>query len=122
MKGSALDGLKRYKQALDAYSAAIGLDPTNSEFCYKRYHFTSPRSNTFLWLKKYHEALDEAERCIDLNGKYAFGHHARGNALFGLERIEEAVKCYMTAIELDPHRREFYYGKNICIERIRQCA
>ena len=66
-----------FADAIDLYTKAIGLDP-NSEV------FFSNRSAAYANLKRFREALDDAQEAVGLKPGWVKGHVRRGNALAGL--------------------------------------
>ena len=44
-----------------------------------------------------------------MNPKYAEAHYNLGKAYKELEKNQEAISCYQTAIKLDPNNSKFYY-------------
>jgi tetratricopeptide (TPR) repeat protein len=80
-KAIALDALGRYGEALQCYDIALQLDPTNGEIIYLR--------NLLL------------ERIVESDPKDARGWLDKGNTLYALNKYDEAIKAYDTAIEID---------------------
>jgi tetratricopeptide (TPR) repeat protein len=58
--------------------------------------------NVYDDLGRYHEAIAEYKRAIELDPKYALPHTGIGNVYARLDRHEEAMAEYRRAIELDP--------------------
>ncbi len=42
-------------------------------------------------------------------------HCHRGNALFDLKRIPEAIACYQRAIELQPQHAQAHFNESLCL-------
>ncbi|KAH8607165.1 putative Tetratricopeptide repeat TPR repeat [Trypanosoma vivax] len=85
----------RYTEAIDLFSQAINLDPSN-------HVLFSNRSACFAALHKYSEALKDAEQCVSLKPDWAKGYVRHGAALHGLRRLDEAVAAYKKGLSIDP--------------------
>ena len=62
-KGNTLFKAKKFEEAAEHYSEAIKFDPTD-------HVFYSNRSGCYTSLKKYDEALQDAEKCIELKADW----------------------------------------------------
>jgi histone-lysine N-methyltransferase SETD3 len=83
-----------YTEALDLYSKAIAEDEKN-------HALYSNRSATYVALKRYPEALADAEQCVKLAPEWARGWQRKGDALEALLRYPEAYEAYRKGLELD---------------------
>lgn len=90
----------KFEAAAALYSEAIALDGTN-------HVYYSNRSNALVQLKRYQEALADAERTVELDPKFARGYGRKGVALFYLQRYEEAAAAYSKGLELEPNNEGF---------------
>jgi Tfp pilus assembly protein PilF len=63
------------------------------------------RALEHLKAEQYEAALDELERCLDLNPRYPDLHNFRGVALCELDRVEEGAEAFRIASELKPEWR-----------------
>ena len=84
-----------FSEAVDLYTKAIHLDPDNSVYF-------SNRSAAYASLKRFKEALDDANEVVGLRADWVKGHTRRGAALSGLKKHEEARKAYVKAVSLEP--------------------
>lgn len=94
----ALDITRR--EAVDRASAAIdraeALDPGLMEA-------HAARGALLLYLRQdYRGAVDELSRVVELSPSYAQAYDWLGDALWGLSRLDEALKAYEQATRLDP--------------------
>src|SRR5207248_1841515 len=60
------------------------------------------RADQLLLIRSFPEALEVADRAVELDESYAFAHNQRGRALGGLKRYGEALAAFTRATELDP--------------------
>jgi len=89
--------------AVAAYSECLRLDPTNLRFCCVVY-----ANRAAVWLRRadWQRALDDATTAIGLDGSYSKAYCRRIQALYKLERFDEAVGDAETALALDPSSAE----------------
>ena len=91
------EALALFSQALDAWGWA------NAPM-----ELFSNRSAVLCKLGRYAEALQDADRAVQINPKWGRGHSRRGNALHsmclydGANRRQEAREAYTEALRLDP--------------------
>lgn len=64
------------------------------------------RAQAYLSLGRLQEALVDAEKAANLDPMYLKAHHRQGKALEGLQRYEEARKCYQRVLLIDPNNIE----------------
>src|SRR5260221_721836 len=112
-EGNALNGLKRYEEALAAYEQAIRLDP-NYTYAYLF------KGNALSDLKRYEEALAAYEQAIRLDPDHTYYYYSKGNALSDLKRYEEALAAYEQAIHLDPDDADYYHNKGNALSDLKR--
>ena len=83
-----------------SFDAALAVDPSN-------HILYSNRSASLMFLKRYDDALKDAEKCLELQPSFAKGYSRKGGALFELQRLEEAEEAYTKALELDPANAQY---------------
>lgn len=83
-----------FKAAIKYYTDAISL-------CGKDHLLFSNRSDAFLSLEQYHEALEDAEKVVALRPDWPKGFFRKGTALYELGRYEEAVIAFLQCLALD---------------------
>ena len=93
-KGIELGKEGKSEEALDYFNKAIKTYPNDSRFY-------SNRSLTFIFLSKFNEALEDAEKSISLNPEKVFAYYYKGKALEGLKRNKEALDAYKLGLEKD---------------------
>lgn len=59
------------------------------------------RATCYYKQDKFQEALDSADKCLELNPNYMKGYTIRGDSLKKLERHEESRVSYLKALQLD---------------------
>uniref|UniRef100_A0A6B2LS75 Uncharacterized protein n=1 Tax=Arcella intermedia TaxID=1963864 RepID=A0A6B2LS75_9EUKA len=89
----------KFDVALKFYNEAIEILPDN-------HIFYSNRSATHYQLKDYAKALEDAQKCIDLDAKFAKGYLRKGQALLELNKKEEALVALREALDLAPKDEE----------------
>ena len=95
----------RLEEALSAFDCVVALNPSHVDALVARakVHFHSDR---------YQEAIDDANRAIELDPKSAAAYCIRGRARGAAERDSETgMPDLNKAIELDPKLAEAYYGR-----------
>ncbi|KAG7898300.1 hypothetical protein KL935_004450 [Ogataea polymorpha] len=96
-QGNAAFSAKDYDKAIEYFTKAIEVSSTPNHVLY------SNRSACYASLKKYEEALKDAQECVKINPSWAKGYNRVAAAEFGLERLDDAKKSYEKALELDPN-------------------
>lgn len=82
-------------QALDTLAAAFRLDPINPQGRYQR-------ATIYMAMDRPHEALMELEKVRDAAPREASIHFAMGRVLKRIGRPEQAMRCFLIALDLDP--------------------
>jgi len=90
-------------EAITRYSACLRLDVANLSFCCVIY---ANRAAVWLKQKEYKNAYDDATQAIDLDKTYIKAYGRRIQALYGLDRYDEAVGDAERALKLEPSSQE----------------
>jgi len=93
-RGNVALAAKDYTLAVKEYTAAISHDASN-------HVFFSNRSAAYASLKRYTEALADAEQCIKLKPEFAKGFGRKGAALHGMGREQAAIAAYDDGLKVD---------------------
>ena len=93
-----------YDKAIEAYSKAIEVDPSD-------HIFFSNRSAAHLSKGDAHAALLDGEKCIELCPTFAKGYSRKGAALHTLRRYDEAIECYDRGLAIAPNDSGLQNGK-----------
>ncbi|KAG0276742.1 Hsp90 cochaperone [Linnemannia exigua] len=86
---------KDYPTAIDHFSKAIELDPTN-------HVLFSNRSACYASQKNYEKALEDGEKTVELKADWSKGYGRKATALYGLGRYPEANDVYEAGLKLEP--------------------
>ena len=92
----------RWQAAVDKYTAALEIDPTNKGTNSK---ILQNRALCRTKLKDYDAAIGDCERAIRLDPSYTKARKTKANALGAAERWEDAVREWKSIQELDPEDR-----------------
>ena len=87
---------KNYARAIDLYTDAIDMDPTN-------YSLYSNRSASYCASQKYAQAAADARKVIEIKPDWPRGHTRLGAALQGQKDWQGAADAFKKALELDPN-------------------
>jgi len=93
LEGNSALASGRVGDAIQAYSAAIALNPFDAVFWTNR---AAAQANLSNW----EQARTDAEQAVKLDANYPKAHYRLGQALLNLNRAEEAVSSFERAIEL----------------------
>ncbi|XP_077284742.1 stress-induced phosphoprotein 1 [Arctopsyche grandis] len=102
-KGNAALSNGDYDEAIDFYTQAIEVDPTN-------HVLYSNRSAANATKGDYEASLEDANKTIELNPTWVKGYCRQGTTLSFLGRHEEAVAAYKKGIVLEPTNTQCLHG------------
>eukprot|EP00759_Apiculatamorpha_spiralis_P040138 PhF_6_TR38762/c1_g1_i2/m.58038 len=97
------------QEAIHMYTDAIAIKPTPQLF--------SNRSLCHFQRNSLVEALEDAERCVALDGKFVKGYYRQASALYGLERYADALSSVDKALEIEPSNKEVQELKQTILKR-----
>jgi len=66
-------------------------------------------------LGKYKEALDDANKCLQLDPSFGKGYGRKAAALAGLGQVEEAIDAYKQGLSKDPNNTQMSEALQILI-------
>ena len=92
-----------FQGAVDAYTEAIGHDPTDKVFY-------SNRSAAYASMKNFEKALEDGNKCVELEPSFSKGYGRAGAALHGMGQYEEAVTMYNKGLEVEPGSAQLKQG------------
>ena len=93
-EGNAEFREKRFGDAVDSFSRASALEPTN-------WVYFSNRSAAYLALERFEDALSDAKRTVELNSEFAKGYVRLAQACERLQMFTEATEAWKKAVERD---------------------
>lgn len=93
-QGNKAFAAKDYDKAIELFTAAIAIDPSN-------HVLFSNRSAAKAGKKQWAAALEDAEQCIKLNQSWSKGYARKGAALHGARRYDEAVEAYEAGLKFE---------------------
>lgn len=93
-QGNKAFSAKDYDKAIELFTAAITIDPSN-------HVLFSNRSAAKAGKKQWATALEDAEQCIKLNQSWSKGYARKGAALHGAKRFDEAIEAYEAGLTLE---------------------
>lgn len=99
-KGNEHLAQKRFKEAVDAYSEAIRIDPT----CAVYY---ANRAAAYASLSDHEKSAEDAQRSVEIDPLYAKGWSRLGTSYTILGRHDEAVDAYEEASRLEPTNGQY---------------
>lgn len=102
-KGNSALEEGRYEEAIKHYTEAIGLDENN-------HVLYSNRSAAFAKAGKYKQALEDAEKTVNLKPDWGKGYSRMGSALAYLRKLNESIKAYETGLQYDPGNVQLQSG------------
>ncbi|KAJ7379800.1 Stress-induced-phosphoprotein 1 [Desmophyllum pertusum] len=102
-KGNAFLQAGDFTKAIECYTEAIGVQPSN-------HVFYSNRSAAYAKDARYEQALEDAKKCVELKPDWGKGYSRLGAALSFLKRHEEAEKVYTKGLQLDPNNAQLKSG------------
>jgi len=89
-----------YEKAIEFYTYATEMDPTNHVF------YTN-RAMCYAAMKKWDKSLRDAETSIKYKKDWEKGHYRKGMALQNLGRLQEAVSSFSECVKLAPTSADF---------------
>lgn len=89
-----------YEKAIEFYTYATEMDPSNHVF------YTN-RAMCYAAMKKWDKSLRDAETSIKYKKDWEKGHYRRGMALQNLGRMQEAVAAFQECVKLAPATGDF---------------
>lgn len=92
-----------FQKAVEEFTEAIKQDPTDGIFY-------SNRSGAFASLKQFEQALEDANKCLELRPDFVKGYSRKGVALFGMGKHKEAEEAYDAGLKLDPANAQLKDG------------
>lgn len=102
-KGNAALAAEKFDEAIQYYTEAIELDPSN-------YVLYSNRSAAYAKAGNYQQALKDADETIAKNPTWPKGYSRKGSALLGMKNLGSAYDVFKQGLELDPNNAALHQG------------
>lgn len=102
-KGNAAFSAGKFEEAIQHFTNAIAVDPSN-------HVLYSNRSAALSSLARYEEALGDAEKVVALKPDWGKGYGRKGAALYGLKRFDDAVTAYEEGLSFDSGNEQLKQG------------
>ena len=102
-EGNKAFAAKDFETAVQKFSEAIELDPTN-------HVLYSNRSGAYASLKQYEKALEDADKTIQIKPDWAKGWGRKGTAEHGIGNLVAAKDAFDEALKLDPSNAQAKSG------------
>ncbi|XP_041436476.1 small glutamine-rich tetratricopeptide repeat-containing protein beta isoform X2 [Xenopus laevis] len=112
-EGNAFMKEQNYDAAVDCYSQAIELDPSNAVYYCNRAAAQSQRG-------KHSESVRDCEKAISIDAKYSKAYGRMGRALVAMSRYKEAIESYQKALDLDPQNESYRMNLKLAEQKLRQ--
>lgn len=103
-KGNTALNAEKFDEAIAAYTEAIALDGKN-------HVLFSNRSAAYAKAKKFAEALEDAEKTIELNPTWPKGYSRKGAAAAGLHDYMKAFEAFNEGLKHDPQNAILLQGR-----------
>jgi tetratricopeptide (TPR) repeat protein len=110
-RGNAFYTTERFHDALEAYNAALALQPDDPTIL-------NNRGVTLDELKRYEEALADYNRALELRPDHPDVLNNRGIALLRLNRHDEALADYNRSLQLRPDHPDTLNNRGVTLEHL----
>ncbi|MCX7982150.1 MAG: tetratricopeptide repeat protein [Syntrophales bacterium] len=97
-QGLNLHAEGKYREAIEAFSYALQLDPKNDETI-------TARGTSYYMMKDYERAITDFDSAIKINGQNAWAYMMRGTVKKEMRNASGAISDLKKAIEIDPSMR-----------------
>jgi TonB family protein len=111
LAGNAYVNLKKYPEAIAAFTRAIERAPRDAP------SFRN-RGITYTYLGAYKQGLDDLNEALALDPQDAIAHNHRGIARYALGNSKVAIADFDKAIELQPKLAEAYNNRGIILQKL----
>jgi tetratricopeptide (TPR) repeat protein len=91
-KGVALSNIEKYREAIEAFDAAIG-KPNSYALA------VNNKGNTYVKMEQFKDAIEAYTEAISINPKYSIAYNNRGQVYFNLKNYKKALEDFDRAIE-----------------------
>ncbi|CAA2995299.1 hsp70-Hsp90 organizing 3-like [Olea europaea subsp. europaea] len=114
-KGNQYFKEQNYPEAVKHYTESLKRNPKDP----KAY---SNRAACYTKLGALPEGLKDAEKCIELDPRFAKGYTRKGAVQFFMKEYEKALETYQEGLRHDPQNPELLDGVRRCVEQINKAS
>jgi len=107
-KGRALNGLRRYDEAVAVFEKVFQTSPQLPALL-------NDMSVSFIRMGEIARAYDFLVKALSYDPQFMQAHHNLGNTLFQMGRFEDSLHCYDRAIQLSPTSADPAFNKAITL-------
>jgi small glutamine-rich tetratricopeptide repeat-containing protein alpha len=104
---------KKYQEAIDYYTQAIDLTPSNAIYYCNRAAAYSQQS-------KHEDAVMDCETAISIDPSYAKAYSRLGLARFSLGKFSDAIEAYTQGLTLDPGNESMKQGLSAAEQKLKE--
>ncbi|PUZ62065.1 hypothetical protein GQ55_4G328100 [Panicum hallii var. hallii] len=104
---------KKYHEAAVHYTKAMKMNPKDPKIF-------SNRAQCYIYLGALPQALEDAEKCIELDPTFLKGYVRKAKVQFLMEDYENAMATYQEGLRCDPNNLEVLDGLRRCEARIKR--
>ncbi|KRX07601.1 hypothetical protein PPERSA_11150 [Pseudocohnilembus persalinus] len=130
-KGIYLEILKYYKDAMENYNKALEYDPDNKRaneakdklkkfLQMEKYNHILREGQNLIGIKKYGEAIQIFDKCIEMDPQNTQGHYLKGLCYENMDILDEALQLYKQCIRLDPNDAMIYLKVGTIMDELKQ--
>ena len=113
-RGLAYSELKDYDNAINDFTYALNMKPTDPVIAY------NSRGLAYYRSKQFEKAVEDYTNAIKFNPKHRIAYYNRGLALKKLKRHNEAVEDYNKAVELGLKTSLVYYSRALAYRQLKK--
>jgi len=110
-EGNDLVKQEKYKEALEAYNAAIKIDGNNAIYYCNRAAAHNKLGNN-------EQALNDCFRSLQIDPNYSKSYGRLGVIYLSLDQPDEALEAYKQALALEPNNENYKQSVKICEDRL----
>ncbi|KAL5968219.1 Small glutamine-rich tetratricopeptide repeat-containing protein beta [Taenia solium] len=114
-QGNSFMALDKFDEAIDCYSQAIALDPTNAIYYCNR---AAAKSR----LNKDNDCIEDCEKAVEIDPTYSKAYGRMGLAYCSVGKYEKAIEAYKKAISLDPNNLNFKQSLALAEANLKQSS
>jgi tetratricopeptide (TPR) repeat protein len=103
-KGTALDQLGRYEEAVECFDKVLEINPKDAEAL-------NNKGSSLIKMNRYEEAVECFDEALTIDPHNFVTHYNKGIALGKLGRYEEAIRSYDETIKIVPDYAIAIYSK-----------